>query len=52
VDGILAYAAGTTDAALWGTMALAGLRLGEALGLADETTGAAPPVASATRDGS
>jgi integrase len=35
VDGILAYAAGTTDAALWGSMALAGLRLGEALGLAD-----------------
>jgi integrase len=36
VDGILAHAAGTTDAALWGTMALAGLRLGEALGLADD----------------
>jgi integrase len=36
VDRILGYAAGTTDAALWGTMALAGLRLGEALGLADE----------------
>jgi integrase len=36
VDGILAYAAGTTDAALWGSMALAGLRLGEALGLADD----------------
>jgi integrase len=35
VDGILAYAVGTTDAALWGSMALAGLRLGEALGLAE-----------------
>jgi integrase len=35
VDRILASAAGTTDAALWGAMALAGLRLGEALGLAD-----------------
>jgi integrase len=35
VDGILAYASGTTDAALWGSMALAGLRLGETLGLAD-----------------
>jgi integrase len=34
-DRILASAAGTTDAALWGAMALAGLRLGEALGLAD-----------------
>lgn len=36
VDRILAHAAGTTDAALWGAMALAGLRLGEALGLGDD----------------
>ena len=35
VDRILAHSAGTTAAALWGAMALAGLRLGEALGLAD-----------------
>lgn len=35
VDRILTHAGSTTDAALWGAMALAGLRLGEALGLAD-----------------
>ncbi|MDX1620619.1 MAG: site-specific integrase [Nitriliruptorales bacterium] len=36
VDRILAASAGTTDAALWAMLALAGLRLGEALGLAQE----------------
>jgi integrase len=36
VDRTLSHAAGTTDAALWGSMALGDPRLGEALGLADD----------------
>jgi integrase len=35
VERILATTAGTTDAALWAVLALAGLRLGEGLGLAE-----------------